>query len=774
MTKKTAFLLLITSIFLVFYPLFLKGQIPVPADALVGLFNPFRDYYSADYPNGIPYKNYLITDPVRQIIPWKKLGLETLSKGKIPLWNPYSLAGTPLLGNVQSSVFYPLNLILLSDFMKNWGFFIFFQPLLGAVFMYVFLRSLKLGSFSSMAASFAWVFCGYFTAWMEWGNIIHSAIWLPLLLFFVNKLFESGEKKEQDKNKLAVWLLLILFSLTFSFFAGHLQTFFYLGLFGFIYAVRKLFKLKQNKHIFTLGLGLILIVFLLITAVQWYPFLKFVKLSARSTDIVNTFQRQDWFFPWQHLSGFLAPDFFGNPATQNYWGIWNYGEFSIYIGVFFLLFSIYGMLNIKKQKEIKFFMILGLIFINLALPTPWAKIPFIFKIPLLSTAQPSRIIFLVEFCLIVLSAFGLSIFNKKLNKGDIFHKKFVYSLLILILGFVVLWTLALTGDKIFSSHEWSEKLAISRRNLIFPSMIFAVFIVGAIFLNLIKRIIKGKKLLKLAFLVLLLSLSFADLCRFFHKFNPFTDKKWFYPQTDLIKFLKQDNTIYRIATTDRRILPGNVSAYYKIQAINGYDPLYLKNYAEYITASERGRADIKPPYGFNRLIEPQNINSPLINLLNVKYVLGFKDLDLMSFKQVFAEGETIVYENKNAYPRVYLVDNFVLANDKNQVLKYLFDQNLDLKKTAVLYNNDLGVLDYKTDDSVNLAYDAEITDYSENQIILNVNTNKQSILVLSEVYYPSWQATINNKKTEIIPVNYLFRGIVVPKGEHKIVFSISL
>jgi hypothetical protein len=106
------FLFIFSTVIIFFYPFFIQGKLPIPADTIVGLYYPFRDLYSQTNPNGLPYKNFLVTDPVRQQYPWKNLAVSLQKQLQIPLWNPYEMAGTPLLANFQSSAYYPLNLLL--------------------------------------------------------------------------------------------------------------------------------------------------------------------------------------------------------------------------------------------------------------------------------------------------------------------------------------------------------------------------------------------------------------------------------------------------------------------------------------------------------------------------------------------------------------------------------------------------------------------------------------------------------------------------------------
>jgi hypothetical protein len=134
-------------------------------------------------------------------------------------------------------------------------------------------------------------------------------------------------------------------------------------------------------------------------------------LSARDADLVG-YNSPGWFIPWQNLLQFLVPDFFGNPSTLNYYGIWNYAEFIGYIGVFSLIAAFYAIF-IRKDKNTLFFTSILLISLILALPSPISKIPFILNIPLISTSQPTRLIFIMSFSLAVLSALGFDWYLKK-------------------------------------------------------------------------------------------------------------------------------------------------------------------------------------------------------------------------------------------------------------------------------------------------------------------------------------------------------------------------
>lgn len=260
-----------------------------------------------------------------------------------------------------------------------------------------------------------------------------------------------------------------------------------------------------------------------------------------------------------------------------------------------------------------------------------------------------------------------------------------------------------------------------------------------------------------------------DLLRFGQKFTPFVREEWLFPKTKTIEFLQNQEKPYRIMAVDRRIFPPNFSIAYRIESVEGYDPLYLLRYAELIAASERKEPNILPPLGFNRIITPQNFESRIIDLLNVKYVLSLEDLNSPKLKQVFQEGQTKVYENQESFPRVFLVHDVRLATTKQEAMNYLFDKEIDLRKTAIMENPiDMEKTSGEIQDEVRLK------DCQPQKITVETKSGKEGILVLSQSYYPSWKAKIDGMKATTYRVDFSLLGIRVPSGNHLIEFYPSL
>lgn len=629
-----------------FWQTLFKGLLPIPADALVGLYHPYRDYFASTNPQGVAYKNFILTDPVLQQYPWKWLVIngwkETISDAfKSPTlpWqsrtllhvqdNPYNFSGTPLLANIQSGTFYPLNVLflLINNFSIAWTIFIIIQPLLAMIFMALWLREHKIGFLAQLFGGLIWAFSSFNLVWIEWGNIGHAGLWLPFVLLAVDKL----QKAKIKKQKVMKWHVLLQFSLMSSLFAGHFQVTFYLLVAVALYWFIRLGISKRSISLFTIHC----LLFTVLTSIQWIPSLKLTIASNRNVEQENVLQREGFFIKPKQLVQIITPDFFGNPATLNYRGAWNYSEQVIYVGILPLLLILFVLFRTQKVKSFsntKRFAVLLLVGCLLfAVDNPIARLPYALKIPFIRSLQPTRLSYLIVFSLSTLAAFGMERLRRLTQKD---WKAVAVSAGILVGFFAIL--------VVISSKFTEANRLVSQRNLAFPAFLFIVSLVGLLVAGFTQR--RHSRMLLLTAYCLLLTAF--DLFRFGWKFIPFSPVSYLYPITPSLSFLQRHmGPEERFMTLDRRILPPNANVMYRLKSINGYDPIYSKNYALKITEMESGKVEYSPA-NFGRIVVPANYRSPIAKTLNVRYVLSLAEIDDSRLEKVFQEGETRIYEIK--------------------------------------------------------------------------------------------------------------------------------
>ena len=303
-------------VFFIFRPVFLKRQILFPSNLLMSSFAPWEYEPVPEYPNGPPNKP-IGFDDIRQFFPDRQMLAQSFAKGVIPLWNPYIYSGTPFMAAFDTAVWYPLSWIAaMMPAVEGWNFLVIIQPVLSLLFMYLFLKSMKFDRAIAAFGAFVWAFSGFMVVyWQEILVLEHSFLWLPLALYGSNRL------RENDRDRVGFGLLVL--ALVCSVFGGFLQMSIY------VYAVIILWNVfRYNKKTF-IAIG----ISIFITCVQLIPSIEAYLSAPRGiADGAGTFSH--YLLPIQYFITVVAPDFWGSPATYNYFGgAGFYFEKMLFIGI---------------------------------------------------------------------------------------------------------------------------------------------------------------------------------------------------------------------------------------------------------------------------------------------------------------------------------------------------------------------------------------------------------------------------------------------------------
>ena len=143
----------------------------------------------------------------------------------------------------------------------------------------------------------------------------------------------------------------------------------------------------------------------------------------------------------------------------------------------------------------------------------------------------------------------------------------------------------------------------------------------------------------------------------------------------------------------------------------------------------------------------------------------FQPLSMPPYRLIFS-GDVKIYENLNALPRAFLVQEWQAVADTAAAVKRMGGDGFEPSRQAVV-----------TGDNVPPPSGGEgigsvkIVDYRPEAVLLGVETDADSLLVLTDSFYPGWQATVDGVPATVWPVNGLFRGVFVPAGEHEIALS---
>jgi len=763
MNKKKFRFFFLTAIlvsFIFFTKLVVHGQVPFPGDLLLGEYAPYNSYSFLGFaPGGYPNKGQDF-DVLTLLYPAKEFSISVLKSGMIPLWNPYVFSGNPELASLQSGALYPFNVVFfLFPFIASWTIFILISPLLAFFFTTLFLKELKLSLKSSLFGGLIFAFSSYNVVWMEYGNIGHATLWLPLAFLAVLRL----EKKISFIN-----FLLLTLSLALSVLAGHIQISIYVYIFVLAFALFNIFFTQNSKIKLLLYILFALVLSLGLTAAQLFPSIVLFLNSARSSYGSSIF---NFLIPPYHIVTLFVPDFFGNPATRNYWLNGTYIERVTYVGIVPLLFLV-NSLFAKKTKFFWFFLASAVICLLLTFDTFIGRFIYSFEIPILSTSVPTRMMFIFSFCASVLAALGLEHFYGKFSVKNILKVVGVMSFV-----FILIWGFVYFAPLILKNSAWLENLSISKRNLIFPTLLLFSSVV--LFISMLKV----KKLRLITFYVIFM-LTVFDLFYFFQKITPFAPSASVYPSTQVLDELKKIQGIDRSWGYGSAYIAPNIQVHEKIFTTDGYNALHIKRYGELVSSSENGviksilpRSDVNIASGFGRDDLKDNIyRQKIFNILGVKYILNKSDsltddlnpdydtFDQSSYRLVWQGKPWQIYENLASAPRFFLTNKYVVVNTKKEAVDTLLSEKFDEKHELVLFE----------DPKINkneIKSSSKLISYTPNVVKIQTNSSSEALLFLSDNYYSGWVAKIDGVNVKIYLANYSFRAVKISSGVHEVIFE---
>jgi hypothetical protein len=433
-------------------------------------------------------------------------------------------------------------------------------------------------------------------------------------------------------------------------------------------------------------------------------------------------------------------------SVPTYWGSQPILEAPAYIGASVVFLFILSLFVVKGP--FKWWLLISFV---LSLLLSWGKnfplltnffidyIPFYNKFRAVSSIQV-----ILEFAVPLLSVIGL---NKFLADSELknIKRSFAIFSVPLILLIVISGSFSFVGlyDDYYSNgygQEIFNQIIEERKNIFNQDILRALLIGGIVFF-----ILRFSKLIGRNYTFIIVSIIvFIDL---FTVNNRYIDKELFidksintYQLTEIDNEILTDTLDYRVFNLSTGL--SNASSAYYHNALNGYHAAKLRRFQEY--------------YDYLNFHD----NEKLFNSLNVKYLIG-KD----------EQNQDLLYKNPDALGNAWSVDSLIVLNNPDELLSKLKDT--DISKVALGLENTIPKDLPKSFDSEDLIKIEKIKNSSSN-LIYNYNSLSEQLIVFSEIYYPSgWEVYIDGEKSNYFDINYLLRGMLLPKGKHTIEFNFS-
>jgi O-antigen/teichoic acid export membrane protein len=802
---------------LFFWPVIFGGKTLLPADNLF-TFEPWRSF-ADQFGISVPH-NELLSDLILENYVWKRFIVQSIEARQIPLWNPYIFAGLPFLAAGQHSALYPFSVLFyVLPIAHAYGYFTVLQLFLAGLFAFIYARVIGLGRLGATVTAITYMFSAFMVVSVVFTMIIAAAAWLPLLLAMIELIIKKVGENQGDAPPPLLYVVFGAIALGLQFLAGHIEISYYVLVVMAFYAAIRLWQLarirKSSAGRAFFWLVVMVILGLALGAVQLIPLYELVSSSFRQ-DSASYQQIVEWAFKPRRLIAFLVPDFFGNPSHHSYfdvfsrqavnvttdyfgnpisntdWGIKNYVEGGSYLGILPLLLALIAIVR-RRNKYVWIFAGLAVISLAFVFGTPLYALLFYLLPGIRQLHSPFRWIFPYTLSVAVLAGIGAHHHFGIRNSEFGIAGKLGWLALLAGLGLMAALGLSLlfpdmviplaeramlslakapeafTDGRMFYSYEF--------RNL----LIFGLFVSasGAVLLLARRSLRLGRYEVwkPLALLVLI-----CDVFVFGYGFNPAADPKLLDFKPPVVEFLQQDRDLYRITTYNapgEKTFNANVGMFYDLSDARGYDSIIPKQYTDYMgliyAQSELLHNRIAPIYTDTL----QALDSPLLDLLNVKYVLTTQEIESPKYTLVY-DGEMRVYRNEGAMPRAFSLPAkcAVVTDDVAEALR-----TYDPREYVILEQQEANVQRPTSNvkpETCNLK-PATITSYTPNEVFIDVELDEPSFLVLADSYFPGWKAfhrpqgagEDEEQELKIYRADGNFRAVSLAAGQWTVRFKYS-
>jgi hypothetical protein len=586
------------------------------------------------------------------------------------------------------------------------------------------------------------------------GSKVMTIAYLPWILFFTIRLFERPH---------VLWAAWLAFAFGWQLRAQHVQIAYYgvmmMGLYV-IYAYLSGGKdeLKENLKATLLlaGAGLTGLAFaapVYLQILEYNPHI--IRGGGGAGSAAWNYATQWSFHPLESLT-YIFPSFFGF-GRETYWGYMPFTDMPLYWGGLVLLFAPWAVV-LKRDRLTWFLVVLAAAawivsfggFLPILYWPLYKFLPYFDKFRV-----PTLIQVLVLLPTVLLAGRGLQgIFERIGEASDetvALGRKILKAGVIIAAGCVALLILQ-TALRQF----WTEWILSRQPRLQVQGAQAAL---GLFTIDLIRLMLLGGATFGVAFLVLNKKYSYLTLAIpifLYLAIETYSfDKKLIRPSTskstvenylaadDVVRFLQQDETPYRIHNLTGGRHP-NWYMPHHMESIHGYSATKMKIYQETVDSLGLG-------------------NPNLLKLMNVRYFISDRPINHPDLEEVFVGQRERVYRYKQELPRAFLVNRAIQLGSASEIFSLYRQGSFDFTQTALLEEPLAATLDDGTAGSVTWV------SKTPDRMVLDVETDGKQLLFLSEVYYPSgWQAMVDGVETAIHKCNYLFRGIEIPAGTHRV------
>src|SRR3954447_18778630 len=500
--------------------------------------------------------------------------------GELPLWNPWSDAGQPLMADPQMAIWYPLNwplpwLVTGNDAASVVAYesYMAFHFFLLATSVWLLARLVIGSRYGALVAALTFAYSGLLTAYpIQQMPILRTAVWMPLLLICLIRAFQSTSLR---------WTVLAAVALALAVLAGHPQLLLF-QLFGLtLYVAYHCWEVWPDRRAIATTIaqyGLFGLLGFAVAAIQVLPSYEFMRLSDRAaSDYTFT---SVGFSPFEFLLDAVAPRIIGGLPP--------------YLGILPLLLAVIAI-RLVRRPLLPYFVLLatlGLI-VSLGGNTFFHSVLYLFGPGFALFQHQERAIYLYTLAMSVLAGYGAAFLAGAISRPQ--RTTLVRLGWIGLAGVVaalvvagVLYAGYLLVEATGRGYRWRDVIGWYHWFVFMFCLALALLA-----LRLLWR--RGRRLVLAAIPAALLLDLFTVSWN--HDLSPLPPAQLYVP-SQIVHFIEADQSPFRVA--DYTVLNGNHGLVYLVPSIDGTYGMFLERFITLRAALPLQRA---------------------YELLNVKYVL---------------------------------------------------------------------------------------------------------------------------------------------------------
>ncbi len=728
----------------------LSRNVSIPAAAVIYLLFMLAVYWPVFFGMRFFWEDFMTQEyPIREFC-FYSAGI----KHALPFWNPYSWGWAPLLADPQNGFWYPANLLqiaLVRLFAPSAIHLpivvpeittLLHLPLAALGAFYLLKKEFRVADTVALIAGLTWGFGARMAAEQNHGVFLIPLALLPWETLLVMRSWSSW------KHAIGLGLLLGV-----SFFASHPESFLFITVFLCAFTasecVRRMRARESWKLVLTplIWISLAMAVTTGISAVQLLPSEELSLLTARQH--LSYAEASAGSLPLGYFGTLFIPKFYGEnpgfllPATplihDSYW----WWEATFYWGVLPEILALFAVVQLWRRRAVDFrarhlaFFVLFALFAVLYGMGRYVHLQELFWrfVPLFEHFRaPNRMMWIFLFIGALLTGIGLDIIAKERNS----LRRYGWFFAIACGVFIILHLLAMSGvfDLLLGKNRPGLWL------LVLPSFLASVLATLFFYITITSKI-AARWILPLAALLIAADLFVVDFTWYRNTINQET-------------LVCQDST----NTSVRKFRATHQNDHAKLMWLQPDSirkqkselGMFLRTPIEYILDQQ----------------EMRNLNPLRLN----DFVPPTKD----SLKQMEIMGITTVIDTDrsehplpHALPFLKLYHEWQVAASDSNAQRLLDDTDFHFGRMIYLDENPTIQKDSELPQQIVASSDTTIlSSYSENQFSIIVRTSRPALLLVNDLFYPAWRATVDRKETKILRGFTSLRAIPLSAGIHTV------